>query len=106
MKAIDPNLGAVMPLRSRPSGQAVEGPEALREFDAYFLAQILKGAESASEEHMLDGGSAGRMYRDHFYDELARVLSEKGGFGITEQLKDSLRGPTSGEQAPDRETDA
>ncbi len=106
MKAIDPNLGAVMPLRSRPSGQAVEGPEALREFDAYFLAQILKGAQSASEEHMLDGGSAGRMYRDYFYDELARVLAERGGFGLTEQLKDSLRGPTSEERDLDRETDA
>ncbi len=106
MNIIDPNLGAAALIRSAPgeNGEAgATGSKALREFDAYFLAQILKGAQSEGEEHLLDGGSAGRMYRDYFYEEVARVLAEKGDLGVTKQLGDALSGSGSEEQEGERE---
>ena len=97
MKISELDLAAI---NMRPSKSGVDGVEALREFDSYFLAQILKGAQASSEEHLLDGGSAGRMYRDQFYQEVARVMAKQGGFGITEQLRDAFP------KAPSRDSDA
>ncbi len=77
-------------LAKTPDSQKAE--KAMREFDAYFLSQFLKSAGGATEEHLLDGGSAGRMYRDQFMDEIARVLAEHGGIGISQQLADQLGG--------------
>ncbi len=109
MNIIDPNLGAADLLRSahgEKDEKGGEGSKALQEFDAYFLAQILKGAQPEGEESLLDGGSAGRMYRDYFYEEVARVLSEKGDFGVTKQLEDSVPASASEEPEEERETPA
>lgn len=99
------DLAAISMASSRPDSRVTDGVKALREFDSYFLAQILKGSQASSEEHLLDGGSAGRMYRDYFYQELARVLAEQGGFGLTEQLRDSFPGAESQQLDADREDD-
>ncbi len=63
---------------------------ALRAFEAQMIAQVLKGSESEDEDRLFDGGSAGRMYRDHFHEEIARVLAEKGGIGLTALLQERL----------------
>ncbi len=79
---------------SRPATQVETKDDeiaALRKFDAQFLGQILKGFHSDDQENLFDGGSAGRMYRDHFYEEIARMLAERGGLGLTEQLQDHLK---------------
>ena len=73
---------------------------ALRKFDALFLGNILKGFQTEDEDSLFDGGSAGRMYRDHFYEEIARVIAEKGGLGLSEQLQGQLD-KTNGGEGPD-----
>lgn len=65
----------------------------LRDFDSLFLSRILKGFHADDEENLFDGGSAGRMYRDQFYEEIARMLAEKGGLGLSEQLAEHLSKP-------------
>lgn len=105
MKLTHLDMAAITAPARKSDGRGADGVEALREFDAYFLAQILKGAQASSEEHLLDGGSAGRMYRDHFYEEIARVLAEQGEFGLTNQLRDSFPKSGSPDSAAEREED-
>lgn len=94
---IDPNMVEGMQLlRNAAMAKKPDAEKATREFDAYFLSQFLKSAGSASEEHMLDGGSAGRMYRDQFFDEIARILAEHGGMGVSQQLAAQLGKEASG----------
>ncbi len=87
MKIAAPSVEGVALLRSP---EKIDGDRAVREFDAYFLSQLLKSSNAGSEEHMLDGGSAGRMYRDYFYEEVGRVLAEHGAVGISQQIGDAL----------------
>jgi len=85
-----PRVDGAMLLRNAALSKTPNAEKATREFDAYFLSQFLKSAGGATEEHMLDGGEAGRMYRDQFMDEIARVLAEHGGVGISQQLAERL----------------
>ena len=64
---------------------------ALRSFEAYVIGEMLKRAvPEPSGEGLFDGGQAGRMYRDHLYQEYARMIAESGDFGLAVQLKDHL----------------
>ncbi|MDP6980484.1 MAG: rod-binding protein [Myxococcota bacterium] len=85
-----PRVDGALLLRNANLARTPDAEKATREFDAYFLSQFLKSAGGATEEHLLDGGSAGRMYRDQFMDEIARVLAEHGGVGISQQLADEV----------------
>ncbi len=85
-----PRVDGMLLLRSANLAKTPDAEKATREFDAYFLSQFLKSAGGSEEEHMLDGGSAGRMYRDQFMDEIARVLAEHGGMGVSQQLADKV----------------
>ncbi|MFT5694522.1 MAG: Rod binding domain-containing protein [Myxococcota bacterium] len=88
------------PLQAEPKASLAKSDDAkaLQEFEAYFLAQILKNSGAESQEHMFDGGSAGRMYRDQMFDEISRVLSAKGGLGLMEQMGDALSGKAKAEE--------
>lgn len=63
---------------------------ALTAFDAYFLGEMLKRSAPQNPTGLLDGGQAGRMYQDHLYEELARIMAESGEFGIAESLEGKL----------------
>ncbi len=85
-----PHVDSLLLMRNAGDAKKPDAVKATQDFDAYFLSQFLKSAGASSEEHMLDGGSAGRMYRDQFFDEIARVLAEHGGIGISQQLADKM----------------
>ncbi len=75
----------------------VEESEALRAFDAYFLGEMLRRSAPSNPTGLFDGGTAGRMYQDHFYQELARIVAEQGSFGLASTLEGRLGGAASGE---------
>ena len=79
----------------RIHSQDIDEDEALRVFDSYFLAMILKGGSQplGGTDHLLDGGQAGRMYRDFFHQELARIVAERGNIGLAESLRGELDKP-------------
>ncbi len=85
---------AFMDLR-KPGGE-VDAPQALRAFDAYFIGQLLTRATNFEEEAegIFDGGRAGRMYRDFFYQEIARIVAENAGFGLAGEFAQQLGNPT------------
>jgi Rod binding domain-containing protein len=63
---------------------------ALRSFEAYVVSEMLRRAAPKESEGIFDGGQAGRMYRDHLYQEYARVIAENGDFGLASQLEGQL----------------
>jgi Rod binding domain-containing protein len=90
MGAIDPTAVATeMSLGVRGEGKADEAT-ALRSFEAYFLGELLRIAAPSNPTGLFDGGETGRMYREHFYQELARIVAENGGVGVAESLAGQL----------------
>lgn len=63
---------------------------ALRSFEAYFLGEMLRIAAPKDSSGPLDGGQAGRMYREHFHQELARLIADHGGVGLATALDGQL----------------
>ncbi len=77
-------------------GQGI-GPDpdeetALKAFDAYFLGEMLRQSKPKNTTGLFDGGQAGRMYQDHLYQEMARLIAETGDFGLAASLKGTLGG--------------
>lgn len=83
----------------------VDEKTALRAFDAYFLGEMLRQSAPRSETSLFDGGQAGRMYRDHFYQELARIIAEKGDYGLARSLEGHLTRSAQGEEEEIRTPD-
>ena len=74
--------------------RGVDEKTALKAFDAYFLGEMLRRSAPQNPSGLFDGGQAGRMYQDHLYQELARIIAEKGDFGLAKSLEGKLGGPT------------
>ena len=90
MGAIDSVASATeLSLGTQSGGQADEA-SALRSFEAYFLGELLRIAAPSNPTGLFDGGQAGRMYREHFYQELARVIADNGGVGVATSLAGQL----------------
>lgn len=106
MKIVAPDVEGVNLLRSKIGAEQADGQKALREFDAYFLAQLLKSGNQDGEDSLFDGGSAGRMYRDYFHEEVARVLAQQGSIGLSQELADKLEKPGAEVPQTDREGQA
>lgn len=84
------SLGQVVP-------RSTDEKTALRSFEAYVIGEMLRrAAPEPMAQGLFDGGQAGRMYRDHLYQEYARLIAEAGDFGLAKQLEDHL-GPESAE---------
>ena len=103
MRIIDPGATAAALRGPAPQAQDPKTTKAVSEFDAYFLAQILKSAQPEGEEHMLDGGSAGRMYREQFFDEMAKFVAQQGSFGMSNQIKELNSNDAGVDAAADKE---
>ena len=75
----------------------VEKPEssaqAFRDFEALLLGEVMKSAQRPlAGGHILDGGEAGKMYRELFADAVAQQISESGGIGIAARLEGEALG--------------
>lgn len=102
MGAIDPvRIATELSLGTRGEGKADEAT-ALRSFEAYFLGELLRIAAPSNSSGPFDGGEAGRMYREHYYQELARIIAENGGVGIATSLSGQL-GPQDASPAGELE---
>jgi Rod binding domain-containing protein len=83
----------------RPRDGKTDEASALRSFEAYFLGEMLRIAAPEDPSGLFDGGETGRMYREHFYQELARVIADNGGVGLADSLKGQLSKRGVGELA-------
>jgi Rod binding domain-containing protein len=61
--------------------------EAVREFEGYFVGEMLRLASRGSAgKGALDGGSGGRLYREMFFEEIGRAVARSGGLGLARSL--------------------
>ena len=71
-----------------------------REFEALLLSQLARQlSQPLPGTRPLDGGSAGRMYREQFFQQVTRLAAERGGFGLAEALERQLGGAAPPEPA-------
>jgi Rod binding domain-containing protein len=62
--------------------------EAAGKFEAYLLGQIFAHASKPlSEQPLLDGSSASRMYRELYLQEVASQVGAGGGLGLARLLE-------------------
>lgn len=67
--------------------KSIDGDRVAREFEAMLLARVWKGAsQPMGVSRLLDGGSAGRMYRELMIDEVVRRAALSRGLGLAEQM--------------------
>lgn len=90
MDALDTVAGVTELSLGRGTKENVAGADALKAFEAYFVGELLRIAAPKSTSDLFDGGQAGRMYREHFHQELARLVAEHGGMGLATSLAGSL----------------
>jgi Rod binding domain-containing protein len=89
-----PGPGAVTAAERAPlqPGVAADPARVAREFEALLLAEMLRaGGRPIGGRSLLDGGSAGRMYRDLFLQEVAQRAAARGGVGIADALLPRLQ---------------
>ena len=88
----------MMPLRERAAGgagqkgdEAAELRKASREFEAVFMAEVLKGMRATvAKEELFHGGPGEDLFESMLDDEIAKRLAEKGNMGIGELLYQDL----------------
>ena len=90
MGAIDSVASATELSLGKHTGGEADEASVLRSFEAYFLGEVLRIAAPSNPTGLFDGGQAGRMYREHFYQELARVIADNGGVGVATSLAGQL----------------
>ena len=107
MNAIDSvGIPTELSLGKLPEGKADEAT-ALRNFEAYFLGEMMRISAPQNPNGLFDGGQAGRMYREHFYQELARIVADSGGVGLATSMAGQLSKQGDAEQAlPDADREA
>lgn len=96
-------LGPLAPATDagRAGRRAPELREAAASFEAYLVGELLRLAQASPlAPGLLDGGSAGRMYRELQLQEIARLAVERGGFGIARQLERGAHADAPGAAGP------
>ncbi|HPI94017.1 MAG TPA: rod-binding protein [Deltaproteobacteria bacterium] len=61
------------------------------EFETMFAHQLLKTMAESVPDGFLDDGFAGDIYKDMFYQEVARNIGETGALGIRDTLRRYLQ---------------
>lgn len=65
--------------------------EAAKEFESVFISQMLSHMFSGVEvDPLFGGGHAEEMYRSLLVDEYGKVISQAGGIGLADHVKQEL----------------
>ena len=75
--------------------RAAELRASAQAFEGYLVGALLRfGTRPLDPDDPLVGGSAQRMYRELFFDEISKLAAARGGFGIAELVSQAVRGGT------------
>ena len=81
------NQTALSKSRAEPS----KADYAAKEFEAVFIAQMLKPMfETVETDGPFGGGNAENIFRSMMVDEYGKIIAEQGGIGIADALKNQL----------------
>ncbi len=96
---LPPISPAAQPGRQDPLPPAPQDePErtAARRFEAAFLAEMLKHTGLNATSTTFGGGAGEEAFASLLTDEYARLLAERGGIGLAEQVFELLKQRSSG----------
>lgn len=71
--------------------QLEKAEEASKEFEAVFIAEMLKPMfEDISTDGMFGGGKGEEVFRGMLLQEYGKSMAENGGFGLADQVKQQM----------------
>jgi len=91
-------LDPVRELSAMASGERpIDAARVAREFEALLLTEVMKTASTPlGLSRILDGGSAGRLYREMFLEEVVRMGATRRGLGLAKALEEELQSRKAG----------
>lgn len=82
---------AVQPLAGSAGMREMRAEKVSQEFEALFLAQMLKGMFDTVPENELTGaGNGEEIFQDMLVDEYSKMISQAGGIGVADSVKRQL----------------
>jgi Rod binding domain-containing protein len=90
---IGPPAPAAKPDTPRPAEAAAKA--AAQEFEAAFLAEMLRYTGLNATSESFGGGAGEEAFASFLTDEYARLLAERGGIGLAEQVFELLKQRTT-----------
>ena len=87
---IGPVAPGARPAPTRPPADAA-AREAAEAFEAAFLAEMLKMSSLNTMPEGFGGGAGEEAFASLLTDEYARLLGERGGIGLAEQVFELLK---------------
>ena len=79
-------------LPAKPSATTVDLQKLATEFEAVFLAEMLKSAGLGKPPTGFGGGTGEDQFTSFLVAEQARAIAQKGGIGLAEHIFKSLKG--------------
>lgn len=71
--------------------QLKKAEEAAKEFEAVFIAEMMKPMfESIPTDGMFGGGKGEEVFRGMLLQEYGKSMTESGGFGLADQVKQQI----------------
>lgn len=90
-----------------PAADAARMRRTAQEFEATFLAQMLRPMfEGLSTEAPFGGGHAEETWRGFLIDEMGKQISRAGGIGLADQVMAEMIRMQSGRAAPEAQEGA
>ena len=89
---ITPAAPAPRPLAPRAPAGTADAMRTAREFEAVFLAEMLKHSGLNAMPDSFGGGPGEDAFASLLTQEYARLLSERGGVGLSEAVYESMSG--------------
>ena len=86
---------APVPKPARPRPPTTAAKEAAEAFEAAFLAEMLKYTGLNATSASFGGGAGEEAFASLLTDEYARLLAERGGIGLAEQVFELLKQRTT-----------
>lgn len=84
-----PRTGA--PAQAKPDPKDAAALKAAKAFEASFLEEMLKESGINSMPDSFGGGAGEEAFGSFLTGEYAKLLAERGGFGLAERVFDILR---------------
>jgi Rod binding domain-containing protein len=79
------DVGIISRMNHSDPGRALD--KVCKEFETLFANQLLKTMAESVPEGFLEEGLADDIYKDMFYQEIARNIGESGSLGVADVLK-------------------
>ena len=68
----------------------MQAKNSAKEFEAFFLFQVLELSQPEKEETVFSGGFAEEMMQHTMNEQIGKAMAEKGSFGIADHIYGQL----------------